>query len=120
MLQSRSLLLGAALAVLIGALVLLAPRSAASGGGYTEALDQPCIACHVTGTSPDLNARGLAFASVEGHQGDPAAAWAIAVQQVPLEPSTDGGFPGVVVPVAVLALVLAWAYSMLRRRRSPG
>ena len=102
---------------ILACLTLAIVRPAASSGGYTQTLDQPCISCHVSGTSPDLNPRGQVFAAVETHQTDPTTAWASAVQTVPLPPADEGGFPGEVIPIAVLLLLLGWAVSMVRRRR---
>jgi hypothetical protein len=110
--------LGAAL--LLGALGLLAFAAALPASAsieYQRTLDQPCISCHTTGVSSDLNARGQAFANVANHKADPKAAWASAVQEVPLEPSSGAG-TSVLVPIAVVVLLAAWLYMMLRRRRA--
>ena len=115
----RRLVLPCLLAVVLTLLGLtIAARPAAATDEYRRVLDQPCISCHVNGISADLNARGQAFAAVADHKTDPKAAWAVAVQAVPLQPATGAG-ASVLVPITVLALLLAWAYTMLRRRRSP-
>ncbi len=117
----RSRRLRAAVVLLAAALVLLALVACgqAAPHNYQQVLGQPCNACHSQGgVSGDLSARGQAFAAVADHKADPKAAWATAVQRYPLPPSSGDG-ASVLVPVAVVALLAAWLYTMIRRRRAP-
>lgn len=109
-----------AVALLAGALGLIAfaaTTPAIATDEYQRALNQPCIACHPGGNSTDLNARGKAFAAAPNHKADPQSAWASAVQEVPLQPSSGDG-ASILVPIAVVALLAVWLYTMVRRRRA--
>ncbi len=113
--RSVMVLLGAALVVL----VLAGCAQAATRHNYQQVLGQPCNACHTQGgVSSDLSARGQAFAAVADYKANPQAAWASAVRQYPLPPSSGAG-ASILVPIAVVALLAVWLYTMLRRRRAP-
>ncbi len=110
-----------ALALVLGALGLIALATCAQSAaphGYQSVLNQPCNACHTQGgVSADLSARGQAFAAVANHKADPQGAWASAVREYPLQPSSGGG-ASALVPIAVVVLLAAWLYTMVRRRRT--
>jgi hypothetical protein len=116
--RRRLILVFPLLLTTLGLIALATSKPAVATDEYQRVLDQPCISCHTSGMSPDLNDRGQAFAAVAGHKADPTAAWAVALRAAPLEPGTGSG-ASVLVPIAVLVLLIAWAYAMLRRRRKP-
>ncbi len=117
----RSGRLRSAVVLLAGALVVLALAACgqAAPHNYQQVLGQPCNSCHSQGgVSGDLSDRGRAFAAVADYKADPKAAWATAVRQYPL-PASSGDGASVLVPIAVVALLAAWLYTMVRRRRAP-
>ena len=115
--RSLSRLAFALLLFAVGLIVFAATTPAAATDEYQRVLNTPCISCHPGGNSTDLNARGQAFAAVANHKTDPQSAWASAIQEVPLPPSSGDG-ASVLVPIAVFALLGVWLYTMIRRRRA--
>ena len=72
----------------VGATIAAMQSTAAiawANSDYSERLGQPCISCHVTALSSDLNARGQAFAAQPNYATDPGPAWTAAVATVPLD-----------------------------------
>jgi len=91
-------------------------QTARATSDYTERLDRPCIACHITSTAPELNDRGRAFAAVDTHRTDPDGAWARAVAEYPLE-TTRSAVPSWLPLAAVGGAVGAFLLLTSRRRR---
>ncbi len=106
--------------VLLAGVAALAPAPGSAVSDYTGSTGQPCIACHVTGTSPDLNARGQAFAAVPTHRTDPVGAWAEVERAFPEASSLrSSGFP--FVPALLGLLVVGGTVYLLAvqaRRRA--
>ncbi len=103
----------AALAVVLGCLQPGPPEAWATSD-YSQTLHGPCIACHISATSPDLNTRGQAFAAIDTHRSDPASAWAQVLQSYPMESAQTlpGWLPLAAIPLAIVAGAL-----IARRRR---
>ncbi len=111
---ARALVLGT-----VGLIVLAACTQSVAPHDYQTVLSQPCNACHTEGgVSNVLSARGQAFAAVANHKADPQAAWAAAVRQYPLPPRSNDG-ASILVPIAVVALLGVWLFTVIRRRRAP-
>ncbi len=110
----------ACLAALVG-LGLAAIFAAEPGGAvadYSTATKQPCLACHTSSTSGELNARGRAFAAIAAHQSDPAAAWAELERTMPATATPTAGGSGPVLPAALgLVIIGATVYLLVSQAR---
>lgn len=106
----------AALLTTLGLALITLARPAGAGEPYSTATKQPCVACHTSSTAGDLSARGAAFAAVESHRAEPAAAWTEIVATMPIDQPSSGGL-ATIAPLVVVAAGAAGVAIVRWRRR---